>query len=227
MKGRSPLALCNMSLLAPSRIPQLIPATLIIFPKFTTDCICSTYCLYHVYLAFILQLYLSNKQLYPIIIVIVYYPDTGNAFQVFQSHKQYHHSKSINIIHHKICAWFWLIIWRPNATIVPTVTDGIFLRAWVEVGKTGTHWYNTVCTVLVRPPLSLGKRLFEWQISLSQCLWFWPEEECTLKCRRHYISPFLVVPGFKLFLDGGTKSGNIFLKAFSEHLNLFPTNWFF
>ncbi len=36
--------------------------------------------------------------------------DTGNVFQVFQSHKQHHPSESMNILHHNICAWFWLSI---------------------------------------------------------------------------------------------------------------------
>ncbi len=46
----------------------------------------------------------------PIISVILHYRDTGNIFQVFRSHTQHRHSRSINIIHHKISAWFWLSI---------------------------------------------------------------------------------------------------------------------
>jgi hypothetical protein len=53
-----------------------------------------------------------------------------NLFQVFWSHKQHLHSKSINIIHHKICAWFWLSIGfqRPIAIIVKTGYDNQFPR---------------------------------------------------------------------------------------------------
>jgi hypothetical protein len=55
-----------------------------------------------------------------IIAIIVLFSDTGNVFQVFWSCNQLLHSKSWNIIHHKICAWFSLTIqfWRPIATIV-------------------------------------------------------------------------------------------------------------
>ncbi len=46
------------------------------------------------------------NRLWPITIVIVHDSGTGSVFQTFLSHKQHYHCESINIIHHKIRAWF-------------------------------------------------------------------------------------------------------------------------
>jgi hypothetical protein len=75
----------------------------------------------------------------PIIVIIVHYPNTWNVFQVFRSHKQHQHSESINIILHKICAWFWLILGFSKAYCHHSrdlgYTEPISLTE-VEVGET-------------------------------------------------------------------------------------------
>jgi hypothetical protein len=70
--------------------------------------------IYSVYfLDFVIQIFivpLFNNWLCLIIVVIVHLTNTGTVFQVFWSRNQHQQRKSIKIIHHKICAWFWLSI---------------------------------------------------------------------------------------------------------------------
>ncbi len=51
-----------------------------------------------------------HQLLFDYCLIIDYYSDIGNVFQLFWSPKQQQHSKAINIIHHRICAWFHLSI---------------------------------------------------------------------------------------------------------------------
>jgi hypothetical protein len=94
----SPLALCIVSLGCLVGCAKLFLATLIslltimaVKRTVYVHCASDAYCTPSDY-----SLLFSN-QLWPIIIVIVHYHDTGYVFLVFCSHKQHHHSWSINI----------------------------------------------------------------------------------------------------------------------------------
>ncbi len=77
--------------------------------------------------------------------------DTGSVFQVFWSGKQHHHSESINIIHHKIRAWFQLSIRFPKATIVVSWDRrNQFFQNWQKWAR---HLVLSVLTLPLPPSL--------------------------------------------------------------------------